>query len=50
MAVVLASPLASFVSGALLPVDGGQNLTGSALFNQQVERLVAGGASGRPSP
>ena len=50
MAVVLASPLARFVSGALLPVDGGQNLTGSALFNQQVERLVAGGASGRPSP
>jgi NAD(P)-dependent dehydrogenase (short-subunit alcohol dehydrogenase family) len=40
MAVVLASPLASFVTGALLPVDGGQNLTGSAPFNDAVERLL----------
>jgi NAD(P)-dependent dehydrogenase (short-subunit alcohol dehydrogenase family) len=40
MAVVLASPLGSYVSGAVLPVDGGQNLTGSALFNEQVERML----------
>lgn len=40
MAVVLASPLGSYVSGAVLPVDGGQNLTGSSLFNQQVERML----------
>ena len=40
MAVVLASPLASFVNGAVLPVDGGQNLTGSALFNAEVERMM----------
>lgn len=40
MAVVMASPLGSFVSGAVLPVDGGQNLTGSALFNEQVERML----------
>jgi len=46
MAVVLASPLGSFVSGAVLPVDGGQNLTGSALFNEQVEHMLAE----RPQP
>lgn len=40
MAVVLASPLGGYVSGAVLPVDGGQNLTGSALFNEQVERML----------
>lgn len=40
MAVVLASPLGSYVSGAVLPVDGGQNLTGSAPFNEQVERML----------
>lgn len=40
MAVVLASPLGSFVNGAVVPVDGGQNLTGSALFNEQVERML----------
>ncbi len=32
-AVFLASPLASFVSGAVVFVDGGQSLAGSALFN-----------------
>ncbi len=40
MAVVLASPLASFVNGAVIPVDGGQNLTGSALFNEQVDQML----------
>lgn len=42
MAVVLASPLASYVSGAVIPVDGGQNLTGSAIFNEHVGRMIAG--------
>lgn len=40
MAVVLASPLASFVNGAVIPVDGGQNLTGSALFNERVDQML----------
>lgn len=47
MAVVLASPLASFVNGAVIPVDGGQNLTGSALFNEQVEKMLQQRASPR---
>ena len=42
MAVVLASPLAAFVTGAVLVVDGGQNLPGSGLFNQSVEPLLQG--------
>jgi hypothetical protein len=29
----LASPLASYVSGCVVVVDGGQNLLGSTLFN-----------------
>jgi NAD(P)-dependent dehydrogenase (short-subunit alcohol dehydrogenase family) len=33
MAAFLASPLASFVTGARVTVDGGQGLTGSAVFN-----------------
>jgi NAD(P)-dependent dehydrogenase (short-subunit alcohol dehydrogenase family) len=35
MAVVLASPLASFVTGCVVVCDGGQNLVGSAVFNQE---------------
>ncbi len=36
-AVFLASPLAQYVTGAVLPVDGGMSLIGSALWNRQVE-------------
>jgi NAD(P)-dependent dehydrogenase (short-subunit alcohol dehydrogenase family) len=36
MAVVLASPLASFVTGARLEVDGGLTLSGSGLVNRAV--------------
>lgn len=33
LAVFLASPIASYITGALVVADGGQNLPGSALFN-----------------
>ncbi|AEG47876.1 2,4-dienoyl-CoA reductase (NADPH) [Sphingobium chlorophenolicum L-1] len=38
MAAFLASPAASFVSGARIPVDGGQNLTGSHVFNAAIAK------------
>jgi NAD(P)-dependent dehydrogenase (short-subunit alcohol dehydrogenase family) len=41
LAVVLASPLASYVTGTLLVADGGQNLPGSALFNMGAEQALA---------
>jgi len=37
MAVVLASPLASYLTGSQIIVDGGLGLSGSGLFNQAVE-------------
>lgn len=40
MCVVLASPLASYVTGTVLIADGGQNLPGSALFNMGAEQLL----------
>ena len=40
VAVFLASPLASYVSGTLLVADGGQNLAGSALFNMGAEQML----------
>jgi NAD(P)-dependent dehydrogenase (short-subunit alcohol dehydrogenase family) len=39
-AVFLASPLASYVSGCVVVVDGGQNLVGSALFNMGAEQAL----------
>ncbi|HEU0199914.1 MAG TPA: SDR family oxidoreductase [Burkholderiaceae bacterium] len=38
-AVFLASPLAQYITGATLPVDGGMCLIGSALWNQEVEKM-----------
>jgi NAD(P)-dependent dehydrogenase (short-subunit alcohol dehydrogenase family) len=39
-AAFLASPLASYVSGCVMVVDGGQNLQGSAVFNMGAEQIV----------
>jgi NAD(P)-dependent dehydrogenase (short-subunit alcohol dehydrogenase family) len=38
-AVFLASPLAAYVTGTVLSVDGGLNLIGSAIWNQNVEKM-----------
>ena len=42
MAVVLASPLAAFVTGASIVVDGGFGLSGTGLFNQSLLAAEAG--------
>jgi len=39
-AVFLASPLASYISGCVVVVDGGQNLAGSTLFNRGAEEML----------
>jgi len=39
-AVFLASPLAAYITGTLLLVDGGTSLIGSALWNEVVEKMV----------
>lgn len=41
-AVFLASPLAAYITGTVLLVDGGSSLVGSALWNQTVETLPRG--------
>uniref|UniRef100_UPI0013D4A897 SDR family oxidoreductase n=1 Tax=Klebsiella michiganensis TaxID=1134687 RepID=UPI0013D4A897 len=40
MAVVLASPLGAYITGAQIVVDGGIGLQGSGLFNQAMEQAM----------
>ena len=44
LAVFLASPLAAYVTGALVVADGGQNLPGSALFNMGAAQMMKAAA------
>lgn len=46
-AVFLASSLAAYVTGCVLACDGGQNLAGSAPFNQGAAKLLAASAQVR---
>jgi NAD(P)-dependent dehydrogenase (short-subunit alcohol dehydrogenase family) len=39
-AAFLASPLAAYITGCVVVCDGGQNLSGSAVFNQGAERML----------
>jgi NAD(P)-dependent dehydrogenase (short-subunit alcohol dehydrogenase family) len=40
VAAFLATPLAAYISGARVVVDGGQNLTGSHVFNKALEEAL----------
>jgi NAD(P)-dependent dehydrogenase (short-subunit alcohol dehydrogenase family) len=40
LAVFLASPLATYITGTLVVADGGQNLPGSALFNMGAAQMM----------
>ena len=42
-AAFLASPLAAYITGTVLVVDGGQNLAGSAGFASAIESMMEGG-------
>ncbi|MGL1765675.1 SDR family oxidoreductase, partial [Vibrio parahaemolyticus] len=46
VAAFLATPLARYISGARITVDGGQNLTGSSLFNATIAEQL--GTASRP--
>ena len=51
VAAFLATPLASYISGARIAVDGGQNLTGSQVFNQAIgKRLNASNGETTSTP
>jgi len=39
-AAFLASPLASYISGCVVVCDGGQNLAGSAVFNEGIAQIL----------
>jgi NAD(P)-dependent dehydrogenase (short-subunit alcohol dehydrogenase family) len=47
MAVILCSPLASYVTGARIEIDGGLGLSGSGLVNRAVAQAAAGTEQGR---
>jgi NAD(P)-dependent dehydrogenase (short-subunit alcohol dehydrogenase family) len=40
VAVFLASPLASYITGCVVTCDGGSNLAGSARFNVGAEKIL----------
>jgi hypothetical protein len=46
MAVVLSSPLGSYVTGARIDVDGGIGLSGSGAFNDAVRRATTTASQG----
>jgi len=39
-----ASPLATYVTGTVLEMDGGSNLAGSAMFGEAIEAMRGGAA------
>jgi len=49
-AAFLASPLASYITGCMLVVDGGQNLPGSAMFNMGAAQALRAQEQKAPAP